>query len=181
MKKKRFSVKNLLILLFLLLLVVGAALPHFAWIVERSYAGAGLSTLVQVSVAENSYLMDHQVFTEDWQALDKRLPPDLPGKFAPVSSVSQVRMFEVAGTKEKIYFRLDLNSDHKGGFVSAQRTGLISYTLKESFPYPDFSCVGSNVAGRWFCRKFTTYTDSIMLKPQPEKQNPPSENLPEKK
>jgi len=64
MKKKKVSVKNLVILLGLLIVAVAAVLPHFAWVLERAHAGAGLATLVQVSVAENNYFLEHHSFTE---------------------------------------------------------------------------------------------------------------------
>lgn len=182
MKKKRISVKNMVILLGILLIGVCAALPHFIWVVERAYAGAGLSALVQVNVAENYYYLQHNVFTSDWQELDKSFPPNLPGKFAPVSALQTKRFFQVEGTEEGFDFELHLQSDLSGGFVMAKREGLVSYTLQESFPYPYFSCEGSNKLGQWFCRKFMVYTDDIMLKPQAGKnKESSSENeLPEK-
>ena len=180
MKKKRISAKNMLILLGLLVVLLGAALPHFAWVVERAMGGAGLSTLVQVNVAENDYFLTHHVFTTDWQKLDKRLPPNLPGKFLPVSVITQERFFQVDGSKEGFSFQLNLADDLKSGSVTARKGGLISYTLKEQFPFPQFSCAGNNFAGRWFCKKFLVYTSEIMFKPQEKNATSPSENQPEK-
>ena len=180
MKKKKVSVKNLVILLGILIVAVAAVLPHFAWVLERAHAGAGLATLVQVNVAENNYFLEHHSFTEDWRELDTRFPPDLPGKFAPVSAVSRTRFFQVEESEDGFDFRLELAEDLKGGTVTAQRNGLIAYTLQESFPYPHFSCTGANAAGRWFCKKFNERTDEIMFKPQEKNATSPSENQPEK-
>ncbi|OUO57339.1 hypothetical protein [Candidatus Avelusimicrobium gallicola] len=177
--KKKFSWKRFLVLLVLLAVAVGAALPHYLWTVERAKAGGAEAVLINLVSAENLYFLKHNTYTDDWRQLERYLSKiaQEQGAFAPAPEVGEERFFafsaqDLEAAEDGFSFGIELSQDRASGKIYTVRdTGLFDYMLEDSFPQPAFRCEpDGGWISRWFCRKFTAYVEPLLMRKPAEAQ-----------
>ncbi len=79
MRKRGFTLLELLIVVIILGILVALALPRYLRTVEKSRSSEALIHLATIRTAELNYYAENRIYTGDWNLLDIDNPNSLPG------------------------------------------------------------------------------------------------------